>query len=505
MLRILTAEEMRRVDAHAIRAVGLPGPVLMESAGRSVFAEIRRRVGDLWGRRVAVVCGPGNNGGDGFVVARYLELAGVAVDCFLVGAARPATPDARRNFEIARKLGIPVRPFPRTAGPWDVVVDALFGTGLARRLGAPFAACLRRLNALPSMRIAVDLPSGLHADSGRILGTAFQADVTVALGFKKPGFFQNEGPRLCGEVVVADLSFDPRWADETGAARLFESEPSDVRGLFPPRSKTGHKGTYGHVLVVAGSPQKSGAAVLASLAALRGGAGLVTLAVPASAHTIVKRQLTEVMTEPLPEEKPGRLGPSAYGRVSELARGKQALVVGPGLLPNPGLAPLLARLFANTAVPVVLDADGLNAFGRSLAKLGRPLGRMVLTPHPGEMARLVGSAASKVQADRIGSARSYASKSGATVILKGAYSVVAAPDGETFVNPTGNPAMATAGMGDLLAGLLGAYLAQGAPLRRAAVAAAYHHGLAGDRAAARRGPRGLLASDLLDEFPRLPL
>jgi NAD(P)H-hydrate epimerase len=300
---------------------------------------------------------------------------------------------------------------------------------------------------------------------------------------------------------VADLSFDDAWADRIKAARLFETEPDDVTGLLPTRSRTSHKGTYGHVLVLAGSPGKSGAAVLTARSALRAGAGLVTMAVPESAHDVVKKQLAEAMTVKLPDDGNGKLGPSALPALLAALRGKSVLVAGPGLIPHPGLTKLLTALFAGSDLPVVLDADGLNTFGRGLVKLGNPLRRMILTPHPGEMGRLLGISTAAVQADRIGAARSLSDKTSSMVILKGAYSVIALPSRDTWLNPTGNPAMATAGMGDVLTGLLGALLAQGVSAERAAVAGTFFHGLAGDRVAGDLGPRGILAGDLIDELP----
>ncbi len=500
------------MDRYAIRSVGLPGAVLMESAGRSVFAEICRREGNVAGLRAAVFCGPGNNGGDGFVIARYLKLAGADVDLFLVGAKAPKSEDAWLNWSVVRKIGLSVKTIEdrrglkelsASGGNWDFIVDALFGTGLERPLKSPHTDVVKKINSLRRPVYAVDLPSGLHADTGVVLGAAVQATVTVTLGFKKRGFFLGEGPALAGDLKVADLSFDDVWADDVKAARLFETERADVEDLLPPRERTGHKGTYGHVLIVAGSPQKSGAAVLAAKAALRGGAGLVTLAVPESAHDIVKKQLVEVMTLKLPDDGNGRLGPSALDAFLEAARGKTVLLAGPGLIPHPGLTKLLSSFFKSTDLPLVLDADGLNTFGVHLRKEVKALGRAILTPHPGEMARLTESTASAVQKDRIGVARRMADRSGAVVILKGAFSVVALPSGETWLNPTGNPAMATAGMGDVLTGLLGALLAQGVPRGKAAVAGTFFHGLAGDRVAAEKGPRGILAGDLIEELPRV--
>ncbi|MFH1263366.1 MAG: NAD(P)H-hydrate dehydratase [Pseudomonadota bacterium] len=513
-MRIVTAEEMRRIDKFAIEKIGIPGSVLMESAGRSVFAGIVRREGTVAGKRFGILCGTGNNGGDGFVIARYLTLHGAQVDVWLVGEGRPKQGDALTNLKILEKTGI--HPVPiRTAADvkkhaeqlrgWSALVDALFGTGLTRVLRGVHAATIDAANHFPGSVYAVDIPSGLHSDTGEVMGKAVKATVTVTFGFKKRGFHLGEGPLLCGEVVVADISLDDRWAEQTGATPLFETDPDQIQHWFPKRRPDSHKGSFGHVLVLAGSPQKSGASVLTSKAALRSGAGLVTLAVPESAHSIVKSQLVEVMTEPLPDDGSGGLGPKALSDLLRICEGKEVLVAGPGLLPTNSLKSLLEKLIQAIKIPIVLDADGLNVFGKNIGRLSLALKRMVLTPHPGEMSRLTGKTIKEIQANRIESARRFSDRTGAVLVLKGARSVVACPDGRTFINPTGNPGMATAGMGDVLSGIVGSFVAQGLSLDRAAIAGVFHHGWAGDRVARKNGSRGLLASDLIDELPHLSI
>jgi NAD(P)H-hydrate epimerase len=310
---------------------------------------------------------------------------------------------------------------------------------------------------------------------------------------------------VCGDVAVADISLDDRWADRVGAEPLFETDGAEVSSWFLRRRPDAHKGSFGHVLVLAGSPQKSGAAILTSQAVLRAGAGLVTLAVPQSAHAIVKSQLLEVMTEPLPDDGAGVLGESALADLLRICEGKDVLVVGPGLLPKAGLKKLLSGLLRRVQVPIVLDADGLNIFGTGIMELGAALKRVVLTPHPGEMARLTGKSGRDIQSSRIETARELCDRTGAVTVLKGAHTVIACPGGGTYVNPTGNPGMATAGMGDVLCGVIGSFIAQGLTPSRAAIAGAFYHGLAGDRVAQKKGRRGLLASDVIDEFPMLSI
>lgn len=511
-MRIVSADEMRRIDRHAIRTVGIPGSVLMESAGRSVYAEIAKREAPLQGKRAWVFAGPGNNGGDGFVIARYLHLNGVAVQMLHLGSKPGTKGDAVLEARILEKTGLKALKVssPKFLTDWakkasrpDFVVDALFGTGQTRVLAGVFFSAVQLINRTGTPVYSVDLPTGLHADTGEVLGSAVRATCTVTFGFKKRGFYQGAGPDLCGEIAVADISLDDRWGDVVKASKLYEITPASLRGFFPSRSRSSHKGSFGHVLVVAGSPEKSGAAILASRAALRAGAGLVTLAVGESTHAIVKSQLVEVMTESLPDDGKGGLGSDSLDRLIELSQGKSAVLIGPGLIPSKALRTLLHRYLSEIKIPTVLDADGLNTFGPEIRKLGSALKRIVLTPHPGEMSRLTGLSTKEVQADRIGTAREFSDDTGATVVLKGAGTVVAASDGATYINPTGNPGMATAGMGDVLAGMLASYLGQGLDLSAASRAAVFLHGMAGDRAESEKGARGLLASDLIDILPNL--
>lgn len=516
-MRIVTASEMKQMDEYAIRKIGIPGVVLMENAGQGVFETILRREGSLKGKRIGIFCGTGNNGGDGFVIARHVKLAKAHPEVFVIGSSELKKGETRTNFQILERMGISstrirstkaIQKVKEQAKGWDLIVDAIFGTGLSRPLKPLHAACVDFINEQKKKGVrvySVDIPSGLHADTGEIMGSAVHASVTVTFALKKRGFYFGLGPSLCGEVEVAKISMDEGWADEIGAQRLFETNTVEVQSWFPKRAKGSHKGTFGHVLVLAGSPQKSGAAILTSRAALRAGAGLVTLAVPASAHTVVKSQLVEVMTEPLPDDGDGNLDDAVLPHLLHHCQGKQALVIGPGLIPGSGLPNLLQELFLRTSIPIVLDADGLNSLGKNLRQKKAYSHRLILTPHPGEMSRIVGKSTKEIQENRLGIARDLSDTTHSTVILKGANTIVALGNGDTYINPTGNPGMATAGMGDVLAGVIGAYLAQGLTKECAAIAGAFHHGLAGDRVAQRKGPRGLLATDVIEEFPQLSI
>jgi hydroxyethylthiazole kinase-like uncharacterized protein yjeF len=498
--RALTAAEMKQLDRMAVEKYHLPPELLMENAGRAVAdaAVAQCRAG-----RVVVFVGPGANGGDGLVAARHLHCRGLAVEVALAVEAKSLSGASLLNFNRLAQLGPRVEPFELgfKLGTGDVAVDALFGTGLTRPVEGRMATAIevieigRRAGARV---VAVDLPSGLHADLGRPLGACVRADVTVTLGALKLGLCLEPGVSLAGQVTVADISIPPEALEEMPASLELLEEQS-IRSLFKPRSREAHKGQLGHLLIIAGSPGKWGAAALAAHGALRAGVGLVTCVSRSVAPTLA--QLPEAMAIELSGE-----GPLGHGDLAPLLRaaaGKSALAIGPGIPRGPETAALLGQLLAEFHGPVVLDADALNALAGGLDLLRAASGPVVLTPHPGEMARLCSLTSEQVQADRVGTARGLATAQRMTVVLKGARTVVADPDGTVAVVPTGNPGMASGGTGDVLCGMLGAFLAQGLPMKEAARAAPYLHGLAGDRAARRLGERGLKASDLADELASL--
>ncbi len=494
-MRLLTAGEMRQADRAASTVHGVPVARLMENAGRAV-AEIARA--QSASGRVVVYAGAGNNGGDGFVAARRLREAGLSVEVWLAVPAERISGEARENLDRLRGLGVAVAGgAPPALRRGDLGLDALLGTGLSRPPEGRFSEGIRALNAgreAGARVIAVDVPSGLDADTGRTPGLCVAAHLTVTLGAAKRGLALEPGASLAGEIRVGDIGI-PAEALLAISSRVERLDEDDVRGLFRPRPREAHKGEEGHLLVVAGSPGKAGAAALAVRGGLRGGGGLVTLA---SRRAVVDRLWTvapEAMGAALPGEGPLALGDLPALRAA--AEGKDALAVGPGLPRGSETAECLAGLLAGFDGPAVLDADALNALAGRLDLLGRAKGPIVVTPHPGEMARLAGRTVAEVQADRIGAAQALAEEHGVTVVLKGARTVVAS-EGAVWIVPTGNPGMATGGTGDVLCGLVGALLAQRHPAAEAARAAAYVHGLAGDLAAARRGERGLIASDVAE-------
>ena len=511
MIGLATAEEMRRADRRAIEELGVPGVVLMENAGRGATDAIERAFGPARGRRVAVVCGKGNNGGDGFVVARHLAGRGATVDVWLAARASEVKGDAATNLAVLGRSGIRVAEWPPEGGPSprdafhralrdaDLVVDALLGTGVMGAVTGPLAEVISAVNEAARPVCALDLPSGLSADEGGVAGPTVRARLTVTFGLPKRGLFLHPGAAWAGRVEVADLGVPRAWLEQ--GIRVGLVEPEDVRAALPDRPVEAHKGRYGHVLVVAGSAGKTGAAVLACLGALRAGTGLVTCAVPVSQQPIVAAGLPEAMTEPLVETAGGTLSAKALDRLLELAARMDAFVVGPGAGLDGETQGALRELIRGAGCPVIVDADALTALVGHPGAVREARAPRLLTPHPGEAARLLGRTVAGVQADRIGSARQLVDATGALVALKGAGTVVAGPGGEATLNPTGNPGMATGGMGDVLAGIAGGFLAQGIDPVAALRAAVYVHGAAGDLVRAERGEAGLLASDVAHAVP----
>jgi NAD(P)H-hydrate epimerase len=492
---LVTSSEMRLLDKHVIESWGVPGAVLMETAGRAVAESIRRRR-EVAGAQVAVWCGPGNNGGDGFVAARWLHGWGADVEALLVTPKDRVKGDARVHLDAAVAAGVRLLEVADDAAAaeaaarhtgFTVVVDALFGTGLTRAIEGTAAAAVAAINVTPALRVAVDVPSGLDADRATPLGPCVRADVTVTFGFAKRGLVITPGVEFVGELEIADIGIPESLAVERGvSARLLDD--SDLDGLRGPLPPWGHKGTRGHLLLVAGSPGKTGAALLTAHAALRTGVGLATLATPPAALPAIEGRLPELMT-------------ARFGDVDldALLHGKRALVVGPGMSMETTAREQLQKLLAAAAaLPVALDADALNHLA---AAPDTPLPpSSVLTPHPGEAARLLQCSTDEVQNDRFVAAAKLVERYKVVVALKGARTIIASPDGRLAVCPAGNAALGTGGTGDVLAGCVGALLL-GAPPFEAACAAVWLHSRAADQAAAERGQRGLMASDVIAALP----
>lgn len=499
-MRIVGSAEMREIDRTAIEDFGIPSLTLMDRAGRAV-AEAAAALAAPNGR-VLVVVGGGNNGGDGYVAARLLRGAGRDARVLALVPAPRLSVDARAVREQAERAGVPIDEAGELgeldAGVGDVVVDAIFGTGLGRPPEGPFAAAIGAIEAarVAGARVlAVDVPSGLSADTGRPLGPCVRADRTVTFAFTKRGLVLHPGPEWAGDVAVADIGIPAQAASRVPIACELLTEV-EARLLVPPRRPDAHKGDAGRVLVIAGSPGKTGAAHLALFGALRGGAGLVTLAARPEVLPFALAGRPEAMSVAIHGNGP--LGRSDLQALLSAAGGCDAVVVGPGIPRGPETGELLRAFLERVRAPAVIDADGLNAIAEDygfLRKLAMPA---ILTPHPGEMARLVHLSIDEIQQDRIGVATEAARSWRAVVVLKGARTVVADPEGPATVIPTGNPGLATGGTGDVLAGLVGALVGGGLSPAAAARAGAWIHGRAGDLAALRLGERGLLATDVAE-------
>ena len=506
MIPLLTAEEMRTLDGQTIAEAGVPGAVLMETAGRGVFRHLWAAFGERLGAgEVAVVCGRGNNGGDGFVVARCLLNRGCRVHTILLGGKESVSGDAALHLGALLGSGgtvVEIGP-DHGASPPEVlrrsvlIVDAVLGTGLAADVRGLPARAIDWINGAGVPVVSVDIPSGVSSDTGQRCGDAVRADLTVTFEWPKRGHYLHPGAALRGRLEVVEIGI-PRAALGTLRPGLWAMEPSDARGRVG-RDPASHKGVLGHVVVFGGTPGKEGAAGLAAWGALRAGAGLATVAAPAGALAAARLPL-EVMTEPLGPAGAAWSGP-LWESAGEIARRADALVVGPGLGTSPGAAEFLSEALRSPGAPAVLDADALNLLARDPA-LAKGLGRsVVLTPHPGEAARLLGAPAAQIQADRPAAAAALSARYGCTVVLKGAGTLISGPGGPTTLVPLGNAGMATAGSGDVLAGVLGALLARGIAELEAARLAAWVHGSAGDQAASEVGLEGMVASDLIAALP----
>jgi len=511
VIPVLTAEEMRRADRRTIEEVGLPGPVLMENAGAAVARLVQERFPGA--RRIVVLCGRGNNGGDGFVVARRL---GARAEAFLLGSREAVQGDALTHLlacerSEGRVTVVEDEPAWTAARARledaDLVVDAVLGTGLRSEptglAAEAVAAIVRRFEAGVPV-VAVDLPSGLPSDGGAVVWPAAKATVTVTFAAPKRSHVLPPACHHVGELVVADIGISARSLAAAGPS-LFLLEDEDAAGAFPLRRRGAHKGDFGHVLVVAGSVGKTGAAVLAAGGALRAGAGLVTVATPEPCLSVVAAARPEAMTEPLPATPGGGPHEASLVRLVALAGERDAVVLGPGIGQDPGTRALVRAFVRACPVPLVVDADGLNALAAAGGETGaldalRREGATVLTPHPGEMARLVGRPTSEIQRDRPAAAADLARETGAIVVLKGERTLVAEPSGRAAVAGTGNPGMATGGTGDVLAGVVGALLARHGALL-SATAAVVVHGRAGDIAAREKGEEGLTAGDVVEALP----
>lgn len=511
-MKVATAEQMQELDRKAIETYRIPGILLMENAGREATEAILASFPDLDKKRVAIIAGKGNNGGDGFVIARHLMNRRIPVKVILLTDPKSLRGDAETNHYIFHRMRGEIIPAPsakdyqkikRDVEKADLLVDAIFGTGLDAEVRGYYREVIDHLNSLNKPLVAVDIPSGLNANTGKPLGTAIRASLTVTFGLPKLGLLLSPGTDYVGTLKIVDIGIPKNLVEEEKIqTHLLEGE--EIRQfLSTPRRPDTHKGDYGHLLVIAGSVGKTGAAAMVCEAALRMGAGLVTLAIPRSLNPIMEMKLTEVMTEPLPETPKQTLSLRAFNTILRLCENKKAVVIGPGLGTFKETQSLILKLIRSIDLPIILDADGLNALATQPKLLPTSNRSLVLTPHPGEMARLIHSTVKEVQENRIGICKNFSQSTHAYLILKGYRTLIVTPKGEVYINPTGNSGMATGGTGDVLSGMIGGLICQGFDLLSCLKASVYLHGLAGDRVAQELGEKSLVATDLIRKIPDL--
>ncbi len=505
MIPVVTASEMREIDRKTIDDYGLPSLVLMERAGLAVVKRIIEAFGG--NRKFLILAGGGNNGGDGLVVARNLHNLGLEVTAYLVSPPDRLSPDCKRQFEIAAKMGVKVV-HDRTPGKSkldeSVIVDAILGTGLNKPVRAELARLINSVNRAEGPVVSVDIPSGISADTGEVMGSAVMANLTVTFGLPKRGHLLPPGSEYSGELFIEDIGFPAETLeDPTGRCSLIQR--ADASTLIPPRFRNSYKGTYGHVLIAGGSPGKTGALLLAGRAALRTGSGLVTLATESSTSEVITPSVLEEMLLPL-EFSEGDYS-SALDQVFEfLDERGDVLAIGPGLGRDELKRDFTLELIANTRVPMVIDADALYHLA-SLTEAGlkklfeRLRAPALLTPHLGEMSRLLKKGAKNLKDDPLEAARRFSLETGTVLVLKGAPTIVASPEGEVFLNSTGNPGMAAAGSGDVLTGMIASLIGQGLPPLEAGILGVYLHGLAGDLGAGELGEHSLTAGDIINHIP----
>jgi hydroxyethylthiazole kinase-like uncharacterized protein yjeF len=517
-MKLVTAEQMQDLDRKTIKTYGIPGIVLMENAGRGAaeqvlryFSQIRAGGDPLLKGHVAILAGPGNNGGDGFVIARHLKNWGVQTTIYLLASTKDVKGDALINLQawLTMEGGLVevtstthFLSIKQELSQTNLIVDAILGTGLHSAVTGLIKEVIAFINEQQRPVMAVDIPSGIDATSGKVLGDAVRATLTATFGLAKIGQVVEPGASYVGKLEVIDISIPRNLIGQAGIATyLLDPWELDQHHLLPRPAQT-HKGDYGHLFALAGSSGKTGAAAMLCHAALRAGAGLVTLGIPASLNPILEAKLTETMTEPLPDDAAmGCLTGEALERIKQLLAGKTAFTLGPGLSTQSAVQKLVVELIPEVKIPLIIDADGVTALASVPDVLKKCKSTVILTPHPGEMARLTGLTTQKVQEDRIGVAKHFASAYGCIVVLKGSKTVIATPEGEVFINPTGNPGMASGGTGDVLTGMIGGLVAQGLLPLEAVKWAVFLHGLAGDRAAQAVGEVPLIASDIVDHIP----
>lgn len=508
-MKLVNSDQIKQLDHMAMENFCIPGIILMENAGLCVLEEVLKSIEKKENKEVIVVCGLGNNGGDGLVVARHLFNKGIPVRVFITGNPSDIGGDAKKNYEMIQKLDIDIqilvgvnnlKKFSEVVKGCGLIVDAIFGTGLKRDVDGFLQEVISIINESEKEVISIDIPSGVGASDGKVYGLAVKANKTVVLALPKIGNIHYPGADYAGEVIIKDIGI-PKAAIENMELNINLITKDMIKAILPFRKRDTHKGNFGKAYVVAGSTGMTGAAILTCKAALRSGAGLLKIPVPQSLNTIMETRLTEAITVPLPEFKKGVVGISDFEKILTTMEESNVIAIGPGSGNSRELEELLRNILEHTSKPIVLDADALNSLANRKEFLQLIQSQTVMTPHLGEMARLTELDIDYIKNNRIAVASEFSKKWNTVVVLKGARTVVAGPKGEIYINTTGNPGMATPGSGDVLTGIITGFIAQGIEPLKAAVAAVYVHGKAGDLAAERLGEYGLLASDIIKELP----
>lgn len=506
-MRVVTGKEMQLIDREAIEKYSIASLNLMQRAGTKVAQTAQNILAGGKGRNVVVVSGSGNNGGDGFVAARLLHEVGFSVKVFVFAPNKKLSSDASTNFakikDLTKATFLSQETLPfflKATAEADLTIDAIFGTGFSGKPGGLAKKVIEVVNKSGAEVLSVDIPSGVEADTGRVYGEAVKATRTVTFGLPKLGCLTSPGASFTGSLSVADIGFPSQLLERKGYLNL--ATPEELSRMLPERKPDAHKKECGMVFVLAGSVGMTGAAAMTSQTAMRAGAGIVTLGIPESLNDIMEAKLTEVMTYPLAETAERTLDAGAYHQVMEKLEEFDVLAIGPGLTQHESTVKLVRDLLENVKLPVVLDADGLNALVGQTHLLKKRAAETVITPHPGELGRLVGKTAAEVQEDRVGFAKQAATQWRVVTVLKGTRSVIAEPGGEVFINSTGNSGMASAGTGDVLTGIISSLWAQGLNAVDAAVLGTYLHGLAGDMVAKDKTIYSLIATDLIEYLPK---
>jgi len=505
-MKVLNSTQMRSVDKKAIDGLGIIGPILMENAGAEISRAITKRFPQIGNKSVSIICGKGNNGGDGFVVARHLFNKGCRPSIILLAKKEDLRGDAELNGRIADKMGLPItevadeKKWENVRGKImdsDIIVDAIFGTGLTKPVRGRYIKVIEDINQSDSYKVAVDIPSGISSDRFQLIGPCIKANLTVTMAAPKIPHVFPPAEEYMGELVIADISAPSFLFDDESLPMEFVEKES-LMPYFRKRENNAHKGTYGHLFILSGSLGKTGAAAMAGKAALEMGAGLVTVGTPQSCLPIVARSMMELMTEALPETSEWTLSEKALEKTKDLLKGKDAVLIGPGISTHESTSRFIMSLLPSIKVPALLDADALNILSSDPEILKSISSPVVVTPHPGEFARMVRTSTKEVVEKKLDLAPEFAHEYGVYVVLKGYRTIVATPDKKIFINPTGNPGMASGGSGDVLSGMIASSIMQGEDFLKAVLASVYVHGLSGDMAVKKIGEKSLVAGDIIN-------